>query len=198
MSDRPNKEQMMKIVVPGVAIAVVLVLVGLLIAMNGDPEKPKESKKSPSDPNIVNPSLTPGGSELLAGNDEGMVSESPSADSSEWVEIGNGLKTWDVTVGDGEPCPPGAFVSMHYAGWLLSGKLFDSSRASLKPERGEPLNMSLGGLIAGWQKGVPGMKRGGIRRLYIPYQMAYGESGSPGGIPPKADLIFEIKLIDYK
>lgn len=191
MSDRPNKEQMMKIVVPALAISVILVLVGLLISMQGDKEPPPK-KGDKSNPKTAGPALN------RNGDDTGMVDSAPSAEAPEWKEIGEGLKIWDVVEGEGDPCPPGAVVVMHYAGWLLNGSLFDSSRAKLKRDRGLPLESPLGGLIEGWQKGVPGMKRKGIRRLYIPYKMAYGETGSPGGIPPRADLIFEIKLIDFQ
>jgi hypothetical protein len=191
MSDRPNKEQMMKIVVPALAIAVVLVLVGLIIGLNGDPEPPKKE--------IVKP----GGQTLRAlpnvsGDDEGMSDTPPPADAPEWKEIGAGLKIWDVKEGEGDACPVGAQVSMHYAGWLLNGQLFDSSRSKLKPGPGQPLDASLAsGLIEGWMKGVPGMKKNGIRRLYIPYPLAYGETGR-GSIPPKADLIFEVKLLGMR
>lgn len=190
MSDRPNKEQMMKIVVPALAISVILVLVGLLIGLQGDKDDPKKPGTKPGN----GPPPVP----LKAtGDDSGMSDTAPPADAAEWKEIGGGLKIWDVKEGEGEPCPPGANVSMHYAGWLLSGRLFDSSRPKLKHGPGAPLNASLaGGLIEGWMKGVPGMKKNGIRRLYIPYQMAYQEQGQPPDIPPRADLIFEVKLID--
>src|SRR5690606_22330765 len=68
---------------------------------------------------------------------------------------------------------------------------FDSSRTSPNP-----ITFPLGGVIAGWQQGIPGMKVGGIRRLYIPAALAYGEAGSPPTIPSNADLVFEVKLLD--
>lgn len=191
MSDRPNKEQMMKIVVPALAISAVLVLVGLLIGLQGDKEvEPKEEIK-------------PGGQvlrvpALAGGDDTGMSDFAPSTDASEWKEIGNGLKIWDVTEGEGEPCPPGARISIHYAGWLVSGRLFDSSRSKLKAGPGSPAKFALGDLVAGWQKGIPGMKKGGVRRLFVPYQMGYGEEGSGSNIPPRSNLLFEIKLFDWK
>lgn len=188
MSDRPNKEQMVKIVVPALAIATILVLVGLLIGLQGDKDDPKKKSAKPGQPNA--PTAVPG-------DDSGMSDGPPPSDAPDWKDIGGGLKIWDVTEGQAEACPHGAQVTMHYAGWLLNGTLFDSSRTKFKPDRGAPLDASLaGGLIEGWMKGVPGMKRGGIRRLYIPYPMAYGESGR-SGIPPRADLIFEVKLIDF-
>ena len=61
------------------------------------------------------------------------------------------------------------------------------------PKTPSPATFPLSSLIQGWQKGIPGMKPGAIRRLYIPWNMAYGERGSPPDIGPKADLIFEIK-----
>ncbi len=191
MSDRPNKEQMMKIVVPALAIATILVLVGLLIGMQGDKEEPKGSPSKPG-------GHTQGQLDNV-GDDSGMSDTPPPVDSPEWKDIGNGLKIWDVKEGEGEPCNGGSKVLMHYAGWLLNGKLFDSSRAKLKPGAGSPLSASLtGGLIEGWLKGVPGMKKNGIRRLYIPYQLAYQERGQPPDIPPRADLIFEVKLVNAK
>jgi FKBP-type peptidyl-prolyl cis-trans isomerase len=101
------------------------------------------------------------------------------------------MKVWDVKEGEGEPCKPFATVTIHYTGWTLDGKEFDSSR-----KRGQPTTFPLEELIKGWQKGIPGMKPGGIRRLMIPHQWAYGETGRPkGGIPPKATLVFEVKYL---
>ena len=84
----------------------------------------------------------------------------------------------------------GATIKIHYTGWLLDGTVFDSSK-----KRGQPIEFPLNNLIKGWQEGVPGMKIGGIRLLEIPYQLAYGERGSPGSIPPKATLVFEIEAL---
>jgi FKBP-type peptidyl-prolyl cis-trans isomerase len=119
----------------------------------------------------------------------------PPLDAKEWKELKDkgGLKVWDVKEGKGEAVKPGATVTIHYTGWLKDGTVFDSSRKG-----GEPATFELGGLIKGWQEGIPGMKPGGTRRLLIPYQMAYGERGSPPAIPPKADLVFEVELIESK
>jgi FKBP-type peptidyl-prolyl cis-trans isomerase len=96
----------------------------------------------------------------------------------------------DLTVGNGDVCPAGATVNVHYRGTLMNGKEFDSSYS-----RGQPITFPLKNLIAGWQKGIPGMKVGGRRKLTIPYALAYGERGAPPTIPPKSDLIFEIELL---
>jgi FKBP-type peptidyl-prolyl cis-trans isomerase FkpA len=114
-------------------------------------------------------------------------------DAPEWKPVGtSGLKVWDVKEGSGEPIPEGALPIMHYTGWLTDGTQFDTSK-----DDGQPLKLRLGQLITGWQQGVPGMKPGGVRRLYIPYILGYGASGGQG-IPPKADLLFEMELLEWK
>ena len=128
----------------------------------------------------------------LAVADDKKELKLPPLDSKEWKEVKDkgGLKTWDVTAGKGEEAKPGATVKIHYTGWLTDGTVFDSS-----VRRGEPAEFPLASLIKGWQEGIPGMKVGGTRRLYIPYEMAYGARGRPPTIPAKADLVFEIELL---
>lgn len=114
----------------------------------------------------------------------------PAIDAAEWTDIGGGLKQWDVTEGTGTAVPAGASVTCHYTGWTTDGKKFDSSL-----DRGQPITFPLTGVIAGWQKGIPGMKPGGTRRLMIPGALAYGARGIPGTIPPNATLVFEVTLV---
>jgi FKBP-type peptidyl-prolyl cis-trans isomerase len=101
------------------------------------------------------------------------------------------LRWDDIFEGTGAAVNPGAQVTIHYTGALASdGTIFDSSQ---RTEDAKPVTFPLEMLIEGWQKGIPGMKVGGKRRLFIPYSQGYGEQGA-GGIPPKADIVFDIEL----
>ena len=106
-----------------------------------------------------------------------------------------GMRYIDVKVGDGAPAAPGQEYTVHYTGWLRDGKKFDSS-----VDKGTPLKFVQGRrlVIAGWEAGFEGMKVGGKRRLFLPYQLAYGELGRPPAIPAKAELIFDVELLGVK
>src|SRR6201987_6375692 len=109
------------------------------------------------------------------------------------LESAFALRYIDIKPGDGAEAEPGQFYTVHYTGWLASdGTKFDSS-----VDRNEPINFQQGvhGVIPGWDYGFAGMHVGGKRRLFIPYQLAYGERGRPPVIPPKSDLIFDIELV---
>lgn len=112
------------------------------------------------------------------------------------IELIAALQIEDIKVGEGAEAKPGATVVVQYAGTLkTTGAEFDSSRGEpfTTPLRGGP-----GGVIDGWVHGIPGMKVGGKRKITIPWQMAYGEMGSPPKIPGKADLVFEVELVGVK
>ncbi len=117
----------------------------------------------------------------------------PDLTSDKWVARPDGMKVWDVKVGTGDAVKAGATVTVHYTGWLLNGTVFDSSK-----KRGQTISFGLNQVIKGWTLGVPGMQPGGVRLLHIPSEMAYGDRGSPGAIPPKATLVFEIELVSAK
>ena len=82
-------------------------------------------------------------------------------------------------------------VMVHYVGKLTDGKTFDSSIA-----RGEPAVFPLDGVIPGWTEGLQLMPIGSKYRFHIPSKLAYGEEGAGNAIPPNADLIFEVELLD--
>jgi peptidylprolyl isomerase len=105
-------------------------------------------------------------------------------------DIGEGLKIRDLKEGSGDPVKEGATVTIHYTGWTVDGNVFDDSRP-----RGKPNTWPLGNLVRGWQKGIPGMKPGGVRKLVVPAALGYGERGSPPNIPGGATLIFEVELV---
>jgi hypothetical protein len=126
--------------------------------------------------------------------DAGMTDTLPDVNAPEWQDIGTeGLRFWDVQTGTGTGATTGSTITVFYTGWLLDGTVFDSARTT-----GAPITFTLqsGSLIEGWVQGLVGMQPGGIRRLYIPTALAYGNNPPPGsGIPQGADLVFEVKLV---
>ena len=103
---------------------------------------------------------------------------------------GSGLKYIVNLEGTGKSPKATDNVTVHYTGKFLDGKVFDSS-----VERGQPTSFGLNQVIPGWTEGLQLMKEGGKTTFFIPYNLAYGEQGYPGAIPPKSDLIFEVELI---
>lgn len=122
---------------------------------------------------------------LLIAKTYGSARQSPTG--LRWVERAPGT-------GEGTPRIGGEVIA-HYDGRLLDGTPFDSSY-----KRGVPLTfrVGIGSVIAGWDEAFLTMKKGEKRTLIIPYWLGYGEKGSGKAIPPKATLVFEVELIDFR
>ena len=105
----------------------------------------------------------------------------------------SGLQYRALDEGEGDKPQASNVVTVHYTGCFEDGKVFDSSH-----QRGEPTSFPLNGVIAGWTEGVQLMAPGAKYQFIIPHQLAYGEAGAMGVIPPKATLHFEIGLIEFQ
>jgi FKBP-type peptidyl-prolyl cis-trans isomerase len=103
----------------------------------------------------------------------------------------SGLQYEVITEGTGEKPVTSSTVKVHYEGFLINGKKFDSSR-----DRGEPTQFPLNGVIRGWTEGVALMPVGSRYKLYIPYPLGYGEQGSGDAIPGGSVLIFDVELLE--
>ncbi|MBR5602878.1 MAG: FKBP-type peptidyl-prolyl cis-trans isomerase [Bacteroidales bacterium] len=109
------------------------------------------------------------------------------------ITTSSGLNYVITKEGNGEMPGVGTLVKVHYTGKLLDGTVFDSS-----VKRNEPFQfvLGIGQVIPGWDEGLQLLSKGSKAVLYIPYYIAYGDSGA-GTIPPFATLIFEVELIDF-
>jgi len=105
----------------------------------------------------------------------------------------SGLQYEVITTGEGSIPTADSTVSVHYHGTFANGDVFDSS-----VERGQPAEFPVGGVIAGWTEALQLMTEGSKWKLTVPYDLAYGERGSQGAIPPYATLVFDVELLSIK
>jgi peptidylprolyl isomerase/FKBP-type peptidyl-prolyl cis-trans isomerase FkpA len=124
---------------------------------------------------------------------ETPTNEQKQENKNNEVSENQGIKIEILKEGEGESAESGNTISVNYVGMLEDGTVFDSS-----VERGVPFTFTLGinSVIQGWEVGVVGIKKGETRKLTIPPQLAYGQQGVSGVIPPNSTLIFEITLIE--
>lgn len=111
---------------------------------------------------------------------------------------GSDLSVIDSREGTGTRAASHDCVYVHFVGVLANGRQFDTSRDTLDNGLArEPIAFELGTkrVMPGWEQGIPGMRVGGLRRLWVPYRLAYGANGRPPSIPPRTDLVFDIELM---
>lgn len=128
-----------------------------------------------------------------AAREKGEQYLAENAKKEDVITTPSGLQYKVITEGTGRSPKATDSVKCHYEGFLIDGTVFDSS-----VQRGQPATFPLGGVIAGWTEGLQLMKEGGKTRFFIPYNLAYGEAGAAGAIPPYAALIFDVELLEVK
>lgn len=181
---------------PSLLVGIVAAVLALGACGDDDEEQPSgrdtaaESAPAEAPPAETAPAEEPPGAP--AGDPEDLGSkpevEIPSGEPPSKLEID------DIVEGDGAEAETGQSVTVQYVGVAHSTKQeFDASW-----DRGEPFTFDLGSgmVIPGWEEGIPGMKVGGRRRLTIPPDLAYGESGFPPAIGPNETLVFVIDLLE--
>ena len=112
---------------------------------------------------------------------------------SDFLETKSGLKYRILRNTEGQKPTASNRVTVHYKGWLDDESIFDSSS-----RRNETISFGLNQVIKGWTEGMQLIGVGGMIELDIPYELGYGERGSPGAIPPKSRLHFLVELFDVK
>lgn len=125
---------------------------------------------------------------VLSAEGEKFLAE--NAKREEVTVTESGLQYEVLTEAEGEKPGQASTVRTHYHGTLINGEVFDSSY-----DRGQPAEFPVGGVIAGWTEALQMMSVGSKWRLYVPYNLAYGEQGAGGAIGPYSTLIFDVELL---
>jgi len=106
------------------------------------------------------------------------------------------FSTTDLSVGTGAEAVSEDMLTVAYTGWLYDANAPDNKGRQFDTSTSFPFTVGVGQVIAGWDRGIPGMRVGGLRRLVIPPDLAYGSQGAGGGvIPPNATLVFDVELL---
>lgn len=178
-----------------VAVAVALVSLGSLSSCKSDKNAKAQAAvdsmveavmESTTDSTNLSPIAETYGADFF--NNPEKKADTPS--DSTYMVTETGLKYVVVKEGTGAQPSASDMVTVHYTGILTDGTVFDSSVS-----RGEPATFPLNAVIKGWTEGLQLMKVGGTTVFYIPSDLAYGERGSHGVIPPNAPLIFQVELL---
>jgi FKBP-type peptidyl-prolyl cis-trans isomerase len=173
-----GQEVVDKIVQDDVIISVKIIRVG------------KEAKKFNAEKVFADYFINKEAADKLAAEKQKEAKEKALKEFANAASTPSGLKYIVLQEGTGNKPVATSNVKVHYTGMFLDGKVFDSS-----VQRGETIDFGLNQVIKGWTEGVQLMPEGSKYKFYIPSNLAYGERGAGGVIPPNADLIFEIELI---
>lgn len=178
-------------------LGLALLLVGCDAPEEILPTSPPGTVLPRTPPDSNDPAQAQGESALVAPKPGGESGKAPAytpalpTAKGETKETKNGVKYETLKPGTGGELKPGQVALLHCMGTLEDGTIFDSSR-----QRNSPYKVALGTgqLIKGWEEGLPGMRVGELRRLWVPAKMAYGEMERKN-IPANSNLIFEIELL---
>lgn len=166
------------------------VLAGIEDVLNGNPTQVSNSdiKAAIDDLNKRIMQQQNENADRLAAQGEEFLEENARRDEVKITETG--LQYEVLASGDGETPGESSKVRVHYHGTLVDGTVFDSS-----VDRGEPIEFSVNGVIAGWTEALQMMKTGDKWKLFIPHNLAYGANGAGGVIGPYQALVFEVELL---
>lgn len=142
----------------------------------------------------IGPPLAATALALLSGCAAPPAAEDPPGEPpAARITLGSGLTIEDTRLGAGEPVVPGSIITVRYTASLADGTVVDGTAD------GEPRVFPLSRMIEGWRQGLIGMRTGGVRRLLVPADLAYGRAGCPPlNIPPDADLVFQVELLSVR
>jgi peptidylprolyl isomerase len=169
-------------------IALVCAIVLIIAQVNNQRQEAMAVRTNPPETQAVETETQPQASATIAQ----LPSLEEIEENNEVVTTDSGLKYIQIREGVGASPQKGQTVVVQYTGTLADGTKFDSSR-----DRGTPFQFKIGvgQVIKGWDEGVMSMKVGGRRKLIVPPELAYGEQGAGGVIPPNATLVFDVELL---
>ena len=171
-------------------VSLAAALAGVKDAFNGDEQQLSNDQINEAFQVIQRQIEAEKAGDALLASKEGEAFLAENAKRQEVTVTDSGLQYEVLTEGDGDTPTTSAKVRTHYRGTLIDGTQFDSSY-----DRGQPAEFPVTGVIAGWTEALQKMKVGSKWKLYIPYQLAYGERGAGGAIGPYQALIFDIELL---
>ncbi len=129
---------------------------------------------------------------LMAGCGDSNNTTAPTAPPP----AGVAASATDLRVGTGDEAVAGGRLTVNYTGWLYDANGPDNKGQQFDTGQNFQFTLGAGQVIAGWDQGFAGMREGGLRRLVLPPELAYGSAGAGGVIPPNATLVFDVELVD--